>query len=404
MRNIVVEKLNSLPVEEHGVELVERKGVGHPDSICDAIMDQISINLSQEYIKRVGNILHHNIDKSLLVAGEVERNLGVGGKVKKPMLLVIGDRATFDVDGIRIPVEEIAIETAKEWLRKNLRFVDPDKHIKFQVELYPGSPELTDIFKRRQGVLPANDTSAAVGYAPLTSTEKIVIELERYLNSPEFKATNPEVGEDIKIMASRQKRHLQLTVAVPLVDRYINSVKDYFEKKEMLRKEMEKFVQERAQNFESIVIDINTLDDPERGMDGIYITVLGTSAEDADSGQVGRGNRVNGVIALNRPMGTEAAAGKNPVSHVGKIYNILTHKVANEIYKNIPGIREVYVWLCSQIGKPIDQPRIATAQLILEDGVSIYDVAKPVEDVIDQELANIEKFCDELAEGKYSVW
>nr|WP_262370118.1 methionine adenosyltransferase [Dictyoglomus thermophilum] len=132
--------------------------------------------------------------------------------------------------------------------------------------------------------------------------------------------------------------------------------------------------------------------------------MLGTSAEDADSGQVGRGNRVNGVIALNRPMGTEAAAGKNPVSHVGKIYNILTHKIANEIYQNVPGIKEVYVWLCSQIGKPIDQPKIATAQLILENGVSIYDVAKPVEDIIDQELANIEKFCNELAEGKYSVW
>jgi S-adenosylmethionine synthetase len=404
MRNIFIEKLNSLPVEEHGVELVERKGVGHPDSICDAIMDQISINLSQEYIKRVGNILHHNIDKSLLVAGEVERKIGIGGRVIKPMLLVIGDRATSEVDGIKIPVEEIAIETAKEWIRKNLRFVDPEKHIKFQVELKPGSPELIDIFRRRKGVLPANDTSAAVGYAPLTATEKIILELEKYLNSPEFKKIHPEVGEDIKIMGFRQKRVLQLTIAMPLIDRFINSVKEYFEKKEIIKEEIEKFLQSKNYPFENIIIDINTLDDPERGLDGIYISVLGTSAEDGDSGQVGRGNRVNGVIALNRPMGTEAAAGKNPVSHVGKIYNILTHKLANEIYTNVPGIREVYVWLCSQIGKPIDQPKIATAQLILEEGVSIYDVAKPVEDIINQELENISSFCDDLAKGKYSVW
>jgi S-adenosylmethionine synthetase len=404
MRNIFIEKLNSLPVEEHGVELVERKGVGHPDSICDAIMDQISINLSQEYIKRVGNILHHNIDKSLLVAGEVERKIGIGGRVIKPMLLVIGDRATSEVDGIKIPVEEIAIETAKEWIRKNLRFVDPEKHIKFQVELKPGSPELIDIFRRRKGVLPANDTSAAVGYAPLTATEKIILELEKYLNSPEFKKIHPEVGEDIKIMGFRQKRVLQLTIAMPLIDRFINSVKEYFEKKEIIKEEIEKFLQSKNYPFENIIIDINTLDDPERGLDGIYLSVLGTSAEDGDSGQVGRGNRVNGVIALNRPMGTEAAAGKNPVSHVGKIYNILTHKLANEIYTNVPGIREVYVWLCSQIGKPIDQPKIATAQLILEEGVSIYDVAKPVEDIINQELENISSFCDDLAKGKYSVW
>ncbi|PMQ00923.1 MAG: S-adenosylmethionine synthetase [Dictyoglomus sp. NZ13-RE01] len=404
MRNIFVEKLNSLPVEEHGVELVERKGVGHPDSICDAIMDQISVNLSQEYIKRVGNILHHNIDKSLLVAGEVERRLGVGGRVLKPMLLVIGDRATSEVDGIKIPVEEIAIETAKDWIRKNLRFIDPDKHIKFQVELKPGSPELTDIFRRRKGLLPANDTSAAVGYAPLTPTERLVIDLERYLNSPEFKNIHPEVGEDIKIMGFRQRKVLQLTIAMPFIDRFINSVKDYFEKKEIIKHEIEKFIENRNEPFEKVIVDINTLDDPDRGLDGMYISVLGTSAEDADSGQVGRGNRVNGVIALNRPMGTEAAAGKNPVSHVGKIYNILTHKIANEIYNNVPGIREVYVWLCSQIGVPIDQPKIATAQLILQNGVSIYDVSKQVEDIINEELENIENFCNDLAKGKYSVW
>ncbi|MEN2984117.1 MAG: methionine adenosyltransferase [Dictyoglomaceae bacterium] len=404
MRNISVEKLNSLPVEEHGVELVERKGVGHPDSICDAIMDQISVNLSQEYIRIAGNILHHNIDKSLLVAGEVERKIGVGGRVIKPMLLVIGDRATSEIDGIKIPVEEIAIETAKDWIRKNLRFVDPEKHIKFQVELKPGSPELTDIFRRRKGLLPANDTSASVGYAPLTATERLIIDLERYLNSAEFKAIHPEVGEDIKIMGFRKKRVLQLTIALPLIDRFVESVQDYFNKKEIIKGEIEKFVQEKNQSFEKIIIDINTLDDPERGLDGIYLSVLGTSAEDGDSGQVGRGNRVNGVIALNRPMGTEAAAGKNPVSHVGKIYNILAHKLANEIYQNIPGIKEVYVWLCSQIGKPIDQPMIATAQLILEEGVSIYDVAKPVENIIDQELANIGVFCEDLAKGKYPVW
>lgn len=404
MRNIFVEKLNSLPVEEHGVELVERKGVGHPDSICDAIMDQISVNLSQEYIRVAGNVLHHNIDKSLLVAGEVERKIGIGGRVIKPMILVIGDRATSEVDGVKIPVEEVAMETAKDWIRKNLRFVDPEKHIKFQVELKPGSPELTDIFRRRKGLLPANDTSASVGYAPLTATERLVIDLERYLNSPEFKAIHPEVGEDIKIMGFRRKRILQLTIALPLIDRFVSSVKDYFDKKEVIKNEIEEFVQKKDQSFEKIIVDINTLDDPERGLDGIYLSVLGTSAEDGDSGQVGRGNRVNGVIALNRPMGTEAAAGKNPVSHVGKIYNILTHKLANEIYQNISGIKEVYVWLCSQIGKTIDQPMIATAQLILENGISIYDVAKPVEDIINQGLENIGIFCEDLAKGKYSVW
>ena len=96
MRNITVEILANKPVAEQDVEIVERKGVGHPDYICDAIMESISVALSQEYLKRFGDILHHNIDKGLLVAGQVERKFG-GGRIIKPMELIIGDRATFRV-------------------------------------------------------------------------------------------------------------------------------------------------------------------------------------------------------------------------------------------------------------------------------------------------------------------
>jgi len=142
-----------------------------------------------------------------------------------------------------------------------------------------------------------------------------------------------------------------------------------------------------------------------RGIDGIYLTVLGTSADSADSGQVGRGNRVNGVIPLNRPVCSEAAAGKNPVSHVGKIYNLLTHKIANSIHEQVPGIEEVYIWLLSQIGKPIDQPAIAAAQVVMKSGNSFEHVQKEIEEVMDSELErkNIEKFCMDLAYGKIPI-
>lgn len=39
-------------------------------------------------------------------------------------------------------------------------------------------------------------------------------------------------------------------------------------------------------------------------MGGMYLTVLGTLAEDADSGEVGLGNQVNGLIPMNRPSGS----------------------------------------------------------------------------------------------------
>src|SRR5207247_9583597 len=118
--------------------------------------------LSKEYLKRYGHVQHHNIDKGLLAAGEVKRRYG-GGEVKRPMLMVFGDRATYDVDGDPIPVNELAVDTAKKWLRKNLRFVDPDRHGRYQVELKKGSAALNNIFKRKGKYYGANDTSAAVG-------------------------------------------------------------------------------------------------------------------------------------------------------------------------------------------------------------------------------------------------
>ncbi len=401
MRNILLESLDRTPVEKQGVELVERKGVGHPDSICDAIMEEISVALCREYKQTFGRILHHNIDKSLLVAGRTSPRLG-GGTVDEPMRLIFGDRAVYEYRGKRIPVSEIAEETAKKWLRGNLRFVDPEKHILFQNEIKPGSPELTDIFERE--VIGANDTSAAVGYAPMTQTERTVLATERRLNSPEFKARFPEAGEDIKVMGCRFDRTLVLTVAIAFVDRFVKSEEAYFARKKEMGKAVHDFIELQDLGFKEVRVQINTLDQPSRGEAGMYLTVLGTSAEGADGGQVGRGNKVNGVIALNRPMSTEAAAGKNPVSHVGKIYNLLAHQMANEVYQKVAGIQEVYIWLCSQIGQPIDQPLIASAQLILKPGLDLPSVSGQVEAVMEQELANIYQFTERLSRGELSVW
>jgi S-adenosylmethionine synthetase len=401
MRNLLINGLNQTPIEKQKLEIVERKGLGHPDSICDAIMDQISVRLSKAYLEKFGAIMHHNADKSLLVAGEIDAMFG-GGSVKKPMLLIFGDRATFEVDGVSLPIEEMTIQTAKGWFKKNLRFVDPEKHVRYAVELQPGSQGLTDIFKRKGMVLGANDTSAAVGYAPMTKTERIVLETERYVNSKAFKKSFPESGEDVKVMGFRRGVNLNITIAMAFVDRFVESEKDYFRKKADLLEEIKKFVKEKAY-FENVEVDLNTLDVSGRGIDGVYLTVLGTSADGADSGQVGRGNRVNGVIPLNRPIGSEAAAGKNPVSHVGKIYNLLTHKIANSIYEQVPGIEEVYIWLLSQIGKPIDQPAIAAAQVVMKSGDSFEKVHKEIEAVLDYELENIDKFCKELAYGKIPI-
>ncbi len=398
---IVIEPYRGRPVTRHRVEIVERKGTGHPDYLCDSIMEAICVALAGEYIREFGAIPHYNIDKGLLAAGRVEKRFG-GGRVLQPMELTIGDRATFSAGAKKIPVADIAVEAARAWLKQNMRFVDPRRHLKYRVVLAPGSEELADIFSRPGTTRVANDTSAAVGYYPLSPCESAVLDMERHLNSKRFKDRHPETGEDIKVMGLRAEKVLDLTVAMPLLCREIKSEEDYFDRKDILLRDMQKFV-ERFEAFEEVRVHFNTLDAKRRGLGGVYLSLLGTSAEDADSGQVGRGNRVNGLISMNRPMGTEAAAGKNPLSHVGKIYNVLAHKIARDLYEQIEGIREVYVLLLSRIGTPIDKPQMATAQVLPEKGRNVKEIVRAAEGIIEREFSNINRFCTALSKGRYPV-
>lgn len=402
MDGIFVEQLTQTPVEEQDIELVERKGLGHPDSLCDSIANCASVALCHEYKKVFGRILHHNLDKALLVAGCSNPRVG-GGTIEKPMRLILGDRATAAFQEKSIDVQGIVIEAAKDWIRRNLRFVDPDRHLVFQSEIKEGSPELTDIFQRNR--MGANDTSAAVGFAPFTITEQVVFSVEKYMNSPQFKKQFPETGEDIKVMGVRHKRELHLTIAVAFIDRYVKDSRTYFARKGEIAKALSPYLDALQGKFERIRVDINALDDSRRANDGMYLTVLGTSAEGADSGQVGRGNRVNGVISLNRPQSMEAHAGKNPISHVGKIYSYFSSHLAQQLASRVDGVHEAYVHLCSQIGRPINEPLTTSLKLILKPGLSLHDVKLAAESVVAEELTRMNDFTLQLTtEDFYRSW
>ena len=401
MDNVYVNKLGRIALEDQPLEIVERKGLGHPDTICDSVMNQISVDLSKEYINKFGVVLHHNVDKSLLAAG-IATPAFKGGKILEPMRFVFGDRATFKVGDEEIPVNEIAAKSASNWLKENLRFVDPEKHVVYQSQIKPGSMALADIFDRKGKFLGSNDTSAAVGYAPYTKTETVILALERHLNSKGFKDSFPESGEDIKLMGLRKGGDLDITVAMAMVDRFIDSEDDYFKKQGEIKDAIHGFVDDKF-GFDKIHIDLNALDVKGRGTDGLYLTINGTSAEAGDSGQVGRGNNVAGVIPLNRPMSAEAAAGKNPVSHVGKIYNALSYRISTRIVEDVSGIREVYVWILSQIGKPINEPSVVSAQIVPAKGVELDSVNKQIDEVIANEFDHLAEFCDDLAQGKIAL-
>jgi len=386
-----------IPTFKKRFEIVERKGIGHPDTICDLIMDKISVELSKLYLKEIGAIQHHNMDKSMLVAGQTENKFG-GGKVTKPMKFVMGDRATFEANGKKLQIEDLAVTTAKSWFEDNLRHVK-DEHIKFQLEIGTSSQELRSIFKTSESFV-ANDTSALVGYAPFTKTESAVLETERYINSKKFKTEFPESGEDVKVMVFRKNNDLEVTIAMAFVDSYVNSESHYFTRKNEMKQSIDEFY--KGLDFDKVNISINNLDSKNKGFEGLYLTVLGTSADSADSGQVGRGNNANGVISLCRPAGAEAVAGKNPVSHIGKIYNAMSFKLAEQIHNDLPDL-EVLVWMYNVIGKPVNEPQAIVVQPISENKLDVSKLKNQVNEIIEKNLDKMNEFCMELALGKIEI-
>ena len=137
----------------------------------------------------------------------------------------------------------------------------------------------------------------------------------------------------------------------------------------------------------NVRVKLNAADDMKHG--SYYLTVTGTSAEQGDDGNTGRGNRVNGLISPMRQYSMEATAGKNPVNHTGKIFNAVAIIAAQEIVKEIPRVKEAYVRVLSRIGRPIDQPQIASAALILQEGSSVSSVRADVESILDESLRDI---------------
>lgn len=404
MSDIVIDISRCPRVSESPVEIVERKGVGHPDYICDAALEAASVALSTEYLKKTGRVLHYNLDKGLLVAGRADKGFGYG-RIIEPMELIIGDRATFVFGKHKLPVAAIVKNAVITWFEANLPLVDVKKHLKIRVALKPGSTALGGIFSEPDVVMGANDTSAAVGSAPMTPTENAVYGMERLINSAAFKARFPETGVDVKVMGVRSSDELDMTVACPFFARLIKNEGEYFRKKAEALIAMRAFAKKFP--FRRVTVKLNTLDKQGHGADGAYLTVIGTSAEDADSGQVGRGNRVSGVISLNRPSGTEAAAGKNPVSHVGKIYSVLAHRMAHDMHERISGAAEVNVWLLSSIGAPVNRPQMIYVKIVLSETgkprITEAAIKGQVNRFIAGRLSQIGAFTSELSRGVYPV-
>ncbi|MDV2481809.1 methionine adenosyltransferase [Methanoculleus sp. Wushi-C6] len=398
-RNISVEGLDQIPIEKQRIELVERKCLGHPDSLADGIAESISRALSRSYLEECGSVLHHNTDQGEVVAGESIPKFG-GGRITRPIYFLISGRATKTFNGANIPADAIAVEAARDYVRKILPTINMERDIIVDCRMGKGSTDLQDVFRSCAGKVPrANDTSFGVGHAPFSEAESIVRGVAAYIDNT-LRPKCPVVGQDCKIMCLRDGDAITLTIAMAFVDRYCSSITEYVEQKNVLTEQITAVAKQFTKR--KVNVAINTADDLDAG--SIFLTVSGTSAEMGDDGSVGRGNRANGLITPNRPMSMEATSGKNPINHIGKIYNLLATQIAQDCVKEVDGIEEMYVRILSQIGYPIDQPHVASAQILAKPGYDIKSIKPDVEGVIDAWLEKTTTITEKVIRGELSTF
>ncbi|CAN5418391.1 MAG: methionine adenosyltransferase [Acidimicrobiia bacterium] len=327
------------------IEFVERKGAGHPDTICDHLAEDLARRLAGQYLANTGQVQHFNVDKAIFAAGAVDVGYGGGHHLKASKLVLVG-KAYMGGDW-RPNVEELK----NEYLAKLMALLPDATDEAFEVDIWlnPSSVDLEAVAGGTDTVPRANDTSFAAVSLPRSPLERAVYEVEHRLNSDDFRTEVP-VGRDIKVMGARIGDKARLTVAAPVMAVKVHNRAEYDEVVSAIRAAATATAGEAFGAPVEVVVNQADL------ADSVYLTLTGTSAEAGDDGQVGRGNRFGGLITPYRPMSLEAAAGKNPAAHVGKTYHAFGFDIATRLLTET-GAEDVTLRLLSSIGHPVTDPQ-----------------------------------------------
>jgi len=405
--NIIKELLD---INNCDFEIVERKGRGHPDTLSDKLAELLSRTYSKYTLEKYDVVLRHQFDKLSLMGGKCEVRFG-GGNFKFPIRLLINGRTTNKFDNEVIDSKELLINTASKFLEKELRNFnfstdcrviwentsnstrgmidnknkgDSAIHNRFHPRSMKDLPEATRPI--------SNDTAVGCAWAPFTKLERMILNIEKTLTSDEMWKKYPWMGSDCKIMGSRYKNEVDLTISIPQLSTQVHSVNEYKTNYNITLTLINKIIKDKY-DFKEVEITLNPGDNTDKEM--LYLRLTGSCIESGDEGQVSRGNRLGGIISSRRPFSIEGLSGKNPLYHAGKIYSAASWDIVNKIYKqqNIPC--EVYI--ASQIDRPVDDPWTVVVNSVKE--IDKEKTGRIIKDV----LYNISEVTERLINGEYPL-
>jgi S-adenosylmethionine synthetase len=347
------------------VEMVERKGIGHPDSLADLVAEAFSRSYSRWCLDRFGVICQHVVDKVMLVGAATASGFG-HVEVHRPVRALLVGSVTTRVGVDRVPVEELFAEAVASVLTAATRSREIVRHVRCEVintawEPYDNLPgffhpaPVAEVHAVLAAQRRANDTVYVTAHAPHSPLEQLVIDVENLLTAAE----SPPVGTDVKVLARRLERTVDLVACVPAVAEHTPDLDTYRNLVDGLRQRLARYVGERLEDLgvpaRRVAVRLNTKDEGAR----VYLAPFGTSLGKGDVGVVGRGNRYAGTISSARPASAEAAAGKNPLHHAGKLYTIAAARIAEALHQRTG--QPQHVTISASKGGALPRPDLVVA-------------------------------------------
>ena len=334
--------------ELNDFEIIERKGMGHPDTLADKLAEECSRAYSNYCIENFGCVLHHNFDKLYIGAGCFRYENGQTNMYDKVKVYLNG-RASNTMNGKTIDIDSIVRPVIKKYLNSVMPRLDVEKEVEihcnctqntkiknwFSPDNINDVPDATNVF--------ANDTSVCVSHFPPTFCEDLVMKIEQFFWKYEDNYPTPrfkDIGQDIKVMLSRINNDITISICIPVYLDCFNTKEEY----ENIVKKYEYAITEFANKFNTnkynITVGVNKLCNKDFRM---YSLIKGSCIECGEEGVVGRGNNSQGLIPVFRSHTMEAPSGKNERYHTGRVLSFLSEKaierIANEL--NLKG--SIYV-------------------------------------------------------------